>query len=121
LPDARAEVDGAVEDDVGDREAVAGDELLVREVRVDPGEVVARRRLQAVGGLGDDAQAILEGLETLSTTTSTATSTTTSTTLIPCAIDVGQDPPVCGGQCPGTDRCVALPDGSDCFCAPCSE
>ena len=65
LSDGRAEVERAVEDDVGDREAVADDERAARDQPVEPGELVARRRLQAVGGLGQHAHARPEELDAL--------------------------------------------------------
>src|SRR6185436_842121 len=65
LADAAAEVERAVQDDVGDREAVARDPALAGEELVEPGELVAGDRLQTIGGLGQHAHALAEQLDAL--------------------------------------------------------
>src|SRR5262249_52091330 len=63
LAHTTAEICGAVEDDVGDREAGTDDPGLPSEQSVQPGEGVANRRLQTLRCLGQDAQAWTEELD----------------------------------------------------------
>jgi len=65
LADATAEVERAIEDDVGDGEAVAGDPRLPREQAVEPDEIVAHGRLEALGRFRQHAQARAEELDSL--------------------------------------------------------
>ena len=51
--------------DVRDRESVADDEALLGEEPIEPGEIVAYGRLQALGGLRHDTHPRLEELEPL--------------------------------------------------------
>src|SRR5262249_61704894 len=63
--DATAEVERAIEDDVGDGEAVAGDPRLPREQAVEPDEIVAHGCLEAVGSFRQHAEARAEELDSL--------------------------------------------------------
>ena len=53
LPDAGAEIERAVEDYVGNREAFARDKFLALELAVQPFEIVLHGGFHAGGSLGD--------------------------------------------------------------------
>src|SRR6266403_617619 len=65
LPDGGAKIDGAIENDVRDGESVVDDEAVLGEEPIEPGDIVAYGRLQALGGLRHDTHPRLEELEPL--------------------------------------------------------
>ncbi len=65
LLDAAAEIERAIQNDVGDGEAIARDVLLALEQLVEPLELVLHDRLHPGRRLGQDAHPILEELRAL--------------------------------------------------------
>src|SRR5208337_4107384 len=65
LIDAAAEVERAIQNDVGDGEPIARDVILALEQLVEPLELVLHDRLQTGGRLGQNAHPILEHLQSL--------------------------------------------------------
>src|SRR5689334_4439245 len=65
LADLAAEIDEAIEQDIGEREALADDEFLPRHLAVEPFDAILRDLLETVGGFGNRDDAVLEELQAL--------------------------------------------------------